>query len=243
MVGIRPRIGLTTYWQRAAWGVWDDVAAVVPGDYVRAVVAAGGTPLCLPPHGSDPSVLDVLDGLLVIGGSDVDPARYGASPHSTTRSQPERDDHDEALTREALERGVPLMAVCRGAQVLNVALGGSLHQHLPDIVPGAQDYQPAPGVYGRVEFTTAPGSLARDILGERAAAPCYHHQGIDRFGEGLVVTARDDIGTIEIMERPDSPGWVLAVQFHPEHNPEDLRLFEAFVTAAGARRAGLDHHH
>lgn len=214
--------------------MWDDIAAVVPSDYVRAVVAAGGTPICLPPHGSDPSVVDMLDGLVVIGGADVDPAGYGQERHPLTLAQPDRDDHDGALTRAAVAAGLPLFAICRGAQVLNVVRGGTLHQHLPDVTPGAEQYQPSPGEFGEVEFTTAPDSLAADVLGERASAPCYHHQGIDGLGDGLVVTARAADGTVEIVELPEAPGWVLGVQFHPEHDLTDLRLFEAFVTAARA---------
>lgn len=237
----RPHIGLTTYWQQGRWGVWDDVAAIAPSDYVRAVAAAGGVPILLPPHGGDASVVDVLDGLVVIGGADVDPSRYGAQPHERTVAQPDRDEHEDALIRAALDRGVPLFAICRGAQVLNVVLGGSLHQHLPEVIPGAERYQPAPGEFGEVEFTTEPGSLAERILGPRACAPCYHHQGVDRLGDGLVVTARADDGTVEILELPTAPGWVLGVQFHPEHDRDDLRLFEAFIAAARAPERAAHH--
>lgn len=231
----RPRIGLTTYWQRGKWGVWDEDAAIVPGAYVRAVEAAGGVPLLLPPVGTDESVLDVLDGLIVIGGVDVDPVEYGADPHPTTYSQPERDRHDLALTRGALDRGLPLFAICRGAQVLNVALGGTLIQHLPDSNPNAGRYQPAPGQFGEVEFTTAPGSLIGELLGGSAGAPCYHHQGLDSVGAGLRVTARAEDGTIEAVETDDD-GWVLGVQFHPEQNIADLRLFRGFTDAARSYR-------
>lgn len=227
----RPRIGLTTYWQRGKWGVWDEDAAIVPGAYVRAVEAAGGVPLLLPPVGTDESVLDVLDGLIVIGGVDVDPAEYGADPHPTTFSQPERDRHDIALIRGALERGLPLFAICRGAQVLNVALGGTLVQHLPDSNPNAGRYQPAPGQFGEVEFTTTGGSLIGALLGNAATAPCYHHQGLEIVGRGLHVTARAADGTIEAVETDDD-GWVLGVQFHPEQNIADLRLFRGFIDAA-----------
>ncbi|MGQ7786208.1 gamma-glutamyl-gamma-aminobutyrate hydrolase family protein [Nesterenkonia sp. PF2B19] len=228
----RPRIGLTTYWQQGRWGVWEDTAAIVPGNYVRRVVEAGGTPLLLPPVGTDVGVLDVLDGLIVIGGTDVDPAHYGRPPHPTTVAQPDRDEHDLTLTRAALERGLPLFAICRGLQVLNVALGGTLHQHLPDLVPEAgPQYQPAPGQYGEVEFQVEPGSLAAELLGGAASSPCYHHQSVDQLGGGLRVTGRAADGTVEIVEMPQAPGWVLGVQFHPEENPQDLRLFEGFIDA------------
>lgn len=227
----RPRIGLTTYWQRGQWGVWDEDAAIVPGAYVRAVEAAGGVPLLLPPVGTDESVLDILDGLIVIGGVDVDPAEYGADPHPTTFSQPERDRHDLMLTRGALERHMPLFAICRGAQILNVALGGTLIQHLPDSNPNAGRYQPSPGQFGEVDFSTAPGSLINELVGSSGTAPCYHHQGLDSVGNGLRVTARADDGTIEAVETDDD-GWALGVQFHPEQNIADLRLFRGFTEAA-----------
>lgn len=230
----RPRIGLTTYWQSAAWGVWDGTAAIVPGAYVRAVVDAGGSPLLLPPVGTDRSVIGLLDGLIVIGGVDVEPARYGAAPHPATVSQPERDDHDLALTRAALEAGTPLFAICRGAQVLNVALGGTLHQHLPEVREDAARYQPAPGVFGSVDFTTEPGSIARQLLGKQASSPCYHHQGLDRIADGLCVTALASDGTVEVVEAAvgGPAGWTLGVQFHPEENGQDRRLFGGFVEAA-----------
>ncbi|WP_261623938.1 gamma-glutamyl-gamma-aminobutyrate hydrolase family protein [Nesterenkonia marinintestina] len=229
----RPRIGLTTYWQHGEWGVWSDIAAIVPGNYVRAVVAAGGTPVLLPPVGTDVTVLEVLDGLIVIGGVDVDPSRYGQDPHPRTAPQPERDEHDTALIRCALERAMPLFAICRGAQVLNVALGGTLHQHVPDLIPDAGRYQPSPGVFGEVEFSVAPDTLTADLLGPRASAPCYHHQSLDRLGRGLRAASHAEDGTVETVELPEAPGWVLGTQFHPEENLEDLRLFRGFVAAAG----------
>lgn len=231
--GVRPKIGLTTYWQEASWGVWNSPAAIVPGKYVTGVVAAGGTPILLPPIGTDESVLDALDGLIVVGGVDVDPANYGAEPHARTAAQPERDDHDIRLTRAALDRGVPLFAICRGAQILNVALGGTLYQHVPDLLPESR-YQPSPGVFGTVEFTTEPGSLTAGLLGESATSPCYHHQSVDRLGQGLRATAWAPDGTIEAVECTRAPGWALGVQFHPEENPEDARLFNGFIEAATA---------
>ncbi|MHA7277832.1 gamma-glutamyl-gamma-aminobutyrate hydrolase family protein [Arthrobacter sp. Hz1] len=226
----RPRIGLTTYYQEAAWGVWTADAALLPGTYVEAVVAAGGTPVLLPPVGSDPSIVDLLDGLIIAGGTDVGPEHYGAEPHALTLAQPSRDSHDLALTRAALAVELPLFAICRGAQILNVALGGSLIQHVPDVLPASR-YQPAPGVFGSVEFTTATGSISAGLLGPRATAPCYHHQALDNVAAGLRVTATAADGTIEAVETT-SGGWVLGVQFHPEQDPGDLRLFEGFIEAA-----------
>jgi putative glutamine amidotransferase len=231
----RPRIGLTTYYQEAEWGVWKADAVLLPGTYVQAVVAAGGTPVLLPPVGTDPSIIDLLDGLIISGGTDVGPEHYGAEPHVQTRAQPSRDLHDLSLTRAALAAEVPLFSICRGAQVLNVALGGTLIQHIPDVNPDAQ-YQPAPGVFGEVEFATVPGSISEDLLGPRASAPCYHHQALDQVATGLRVTAWAADGTIEAVETTTG-GWVLGVQFHPEQNPDDLRLFEGFIDAARAYRS------
>ncbi|MET3923289.1 gamma-glutamyl-gamma-aminobutyrate hydrolase family protein [Arthrobacter sp. UYEF20] len=234
----RPRIALTSYYQDAAWGVWKAKAAIVPGTYVEAVVAAGGTPILLPPLGTDESVLDLVDGLIVVGGPDVDPARYGAAAHPKTAPQPLRDEHDTILTRAAMARGLPLFAICRGAQILNVALNGSLNQHIPDTNPTA-NFQPAPGVYGEAAFTTESGSLIHGLLGDAAKAPCYHHQGMDAVPPSLRVTASSADGTVQALEATDGAGWVLGVQFHPEQNPEDLRLFRGFVQAAGSYRANM----
>ncbi|MCV7472583.1 gamma-glutamyl-gamma-aminobutyrate hydrolase family protein [Micrococcus luteus] len=229
--GYRPRIALTTYYQEGSWGVWNSIAAIVPGAYVEGVVAAGGTPVLLPPVGTDPSVLELVDGLIVIGGVDVDPQFYGADRHERTFSQPFRDEHDIALTRAALEQGLPLFAICRGAQILNVALGGTLIQHLPDVNENAAQYQPGPGQYGRVEFTTEPGSRCAQLLGETAESPCYHHQALETVADGLVVTARAADGTIEAVETT-TESWTLGVQFHPEENRKDPRLFEGFIDVA-----------
>ncbi|MDQ3357804.1 MAG: gamma-glutamyl-gamma-aminobutyrate hydrolase family protein [Actinomycetota bacterium] len=231
MTAPHPRVGLTTYLQPAAWGVWHRPAALVPATYLQSVVAAGGTPLLLPPVGTDPSVLDVLDALIVIGGSDLDPAAYGQDPHPTTTAQPARDEHETALTVAALDRGTPLLAICRGAQVLNVAVGGTLHQHVPDLLPESR-HQPEPGVFGRVQVQTEPASRIAAALGERATMPCYHHQAIDRLGEDLVVTASSADGLVQAVE-PRGAAWVLGVQFHPEEDDRDIRLFEALLAATG----------
>lgn len=227
----RPRIGLTTYYTDARWGVWSGTAAIAPAAYVEAVAAAGGVPLLLPPVVDDTSVLDVLDGLLVLGGGDVDPTAYDASPHAETVPDARRDAHEMPLVRAALETRTPLLAVCRGIQVLNVALGGTLHQHLPDLI-GHSDYRPAPGVFGSVEIRTEPGSLIAQTLGEQTAVRCYHHQAIDRVASGLRVTARSEDGLVQAVEPHPAAGWALGVQYHPEESPEDPRLFAALVAAA-----------
>lgn len=227
----KPIVGITTYLQEARWGVWEDEATLLPIDYAREVAAAGAYPVLLPPIGTDVSVLDRLDGLLVAGGTDVNPALYGADQHATTLYQEDRDTHDTLLTRAALTRGLPLLAICRGMQVLNTALGGTLHQHIPELL-GHDRYRPEPGVYGQVNLTISPGTLLADILGEAASAPCYHHQAVDRVAPGLKPTATSPEGLVEALElADDSPytGWVLAVQWHPEHNPDDRRIIDAFV--------------
>ncbi|MGI8949940.1 MAG: gamma-glutamyl-gamma-aminobutyrate hydrolase family protein [Ornithinimicrobium sp.] len=236
----RPRVGLSTYYKEAAWGDWRRPAALVPATYVEAVVRAGGTPLLLPPVGSDSSVLQALDALVLIGGSDLDPARYGQDPHSATRPEPYRDDYELALVHAALARGMPLLAICRGAQVLNVALGGTLHQHVPDVLPGltcaagGTAYQPGPGRFGEVSVRTEPGSRIAAALGEQATVPCYHHQAVDEVAPGLVVTARSPDGLVQALEPQDRgpvAPWVLGVQSHPEEDPGDGRLFDALIRA------------
>ncbi|MFJ5955999.1 gamma-glutamyl-gamma-aminobutyrate hydrolase family protein [Paenarthrobacter sp. NPDC092416] len=231
----RPRIALTSYLQEASWGVWNTTAAILPGKYVEAVVASGATPILLPPLGTDESVLDLVDGLIVVGGPDVDPSLYGEQPHPATKPQPLRDRHDSALIRDALDRDLPLFAICRGAQLLNVVLGGTLIQHIPDVHPES-NCQPAPGVYGEAAITTTPGSLIHDLLGASATSPCYHHQAMDSVPDTLRVTARSDDGLVQALETTEG-GWVLGVQFHPEQNASDLRLFRGFVEAAASYRS------
>ena len=241
--GIRaPLVGLTTYRQRAKWNAWDTEATLLPAEYSETLDAAGGIPVLLPPPAWGSRVadgalisryLDAIDGLILTGGADVDPARYDASPDPTTSAQPHRDALDFALLAGAVERGMPVLGICRGMQVLNVALGGTLHQNIPDVL-GHSDYRPAPGVYGEAHVATAPGSLARACLGESTTAPCHHHQSVDRVGQGLIVTGRTADGTIEVLEPGEdwSGGWLFAVQWHPEHNHEDLRVMHSLVTAA-----------
>ncbi len=231
--GRRPRIGITTYRQPARWGAWEESAALLSGTYVDCVVAAGGTPLLLPPTGTDPSVVEDLDGLVIAGGSDVGAERYGADPHPLTQSQAHRDDHDFALATAAMDARLPLFPICRGLQVLNAVLGGTLIQHLPDVL-GVNRYQAEPGVFHRIRIETVGGSEVSQVLGPVAEVSVYHHQAVDLVGRGLTVTARAEDGTIEALEfdpREDR-GWMIAVQWHPERDLDDLRLFESFVAAA-----------
>jgi gamma-glutamyl-gamma-aminobutyrate hydrolase PuuD len=230
-VEVKPRIGITTYLEPATWGIWARESVILPRVYLDSVVAAGGVPLLLPPVGTDPSVLSVLDGLVIAGGCDVDPASYAAAPHpETVDTQPGRDEHESLLIRAALEQDLPLLAVCRGLQMLNVTLGGTLHQHLPDVV--AHDaHQPGCAVFATTEVKIEPGTLTASILGDRTIGRCYHHQALDVVAPGLQVTARAGDGTVEAAEVADHD-FALGVQWHPEENPDDLRLFTALIRSA-----------
>lgn len=234
-----PVLGMTTYLQQAQTGVWDVHASFLPAIYFQGVNLAGGVAVLLPPQpvdsGAAARVLDGLDGLILTGGKDVDPARYGQTPRPTT-DEPDRirDAWEFALLDEALRRSVPVLGICRGAQILNVALGGTLHQHLPDVI-GHTHHQKGNAVFGTSAVWTEPGTRLADLIGATSDAQCYHHQAIDRVGDGLIVSARDDDGVIEAVELdrdryPDQ--WVVAVQWHPEERLEDLRLFAAVVAAA-----------
>lgn len=232
----RPVLGLTTYLQRAQTGVWDVTASFLPAIYLEGVTRAGGIATLLPPQPVDDSVadrvLDGLDGLVITGGRDVDPATYGQPAHPTT-DQParDRDAWEFILLRRALARRLPVLGICRGAQVVNVAFGGTLHQHLPDVI-GHTRHQPGNAVFTTSSVRTVPGTRLATLIGESSDAQCYHHQAIDRLGEGLIVSALDVTdGVIEAVEIPGDD-FVLAVQWHPEERLDDLRLFAAVVQAA-----------
>ncbi|KHL19326.1 putative glutamine amidotransferase [Mumia flava] len=236
-----PVVGVSTYRQRAVTGVWDVEACLTPAPYVEGVTRAGGIAVLLPPQPADAAVaaavLDRLDGLVLVGGSDVDPALYGAGPHDATDPpQRQRDTWEALLVHEAIARGVPFLGICRGAQVLGVALGGTLHQHVPEVI-GHHGHRAGNAVFTPTVVTTVPGTRVADILGDGVTAPCYHHQAIDRVADGLVVGARDDDGLVEAVELPDHPFGV-AVQWHPEEDLDDLRLFAALVDASARRRTG-----
>jgi putative glutamine amidotransferase len=230
-----PVIGLTTYLDQAQTGVWDVPASFLPAVYFQGVTAAGGVAVLLPPQPVDPDianrVLDGLDGLLITGGKDVDPAAYGQQRHpSTDQPAPQRDAWEFALLRGALKRQLPVLGICRGAQVLNVALGGTLHQHLPDII-GHSGHRAGNAEFSTLPVRTVPGTRLADLLGASVDARCYHHQGIAELGDGLVVSGWDADGVIEALELPGH-GFVVAVQWHPEESLDDLRLFSAIVEAA-----------
>ncbi len=235
----RPLIGLTTYRERAKTLVWDTEFALLHNVYVDSVARAGGIAVLLPPqeHGAD-EVTARLDGLVLTGGSDVSPERYGQPAHPQTGTvRPWRDDWELRLLGHALDRDLPVLGVCRGAQLLNVALGGTLDQHVPDKV-GHQRHCPTPGVFGHVEVTLRPGSIVAGVLGPRATVACHHHQAIGSLAPGLEAAGWADDGVIEAVELPGQP-FALAVQWHPEQDGGDLRLFEALVAAAVAQKSGV----
>ena len=232
----RPLIGITTYAQNARWGVWDLPAALIPLDYVDAVERAGGRPVLVPP--SEEAVdetLEALDGIVFSGGADVDPARYGAEAHPETDTpQARRDAGEMALLHAALERDMPTLAICRGFQLLNVARGGDLVQHLPESL-GTDDHRQIPGEFAVHPVEIKPGSRLASIVGERADVTSHHHQAAGRVGEGLIETAWAADGTLEAFEDPDKR-FTVGIQWHPEAS-EDHALFEALVEQAREYRA------
>lgn len=232
----RPVIGITTYVTPARWSNWELEAALVPADYVRAVERAGGRALLVPPsHDGVEETLESLDGLIFSGGSDLDPELYGQEAHAETSDVVRnRDTAELALLEAALERDMPVLAICRGSQVLNVARGGDLVQHLPDVV-GDEKHKHTPGTFADHDVSVEDGSRLASVLGERAPVKSHHHQGFGKVGEGLRVVAHAEDGTIEAVEDP-TRRFVLGVLWHPEAG-EDARLFEELVREAEQYRS------
>jgi gamma-glutamyl-gamma-aminobutyrate hydrolase PuuD len=226
---------VTTYIEPASWGHWNLEAALVPYDYVRALERAGARALLVPPSEDGvEETLDALDGLLFSGGNDVDPEAYGAEAHPETNGlRPERDRGELALLQGALARDMPVLAVCRGFQVLNVARGGDLVQHLPEVV-GDEKHRQVKGVFSEHGVRVDDDSRLGSVLGDRAPVKSHHHQGVGRVGEGLREVAWADDGTIEGLEDP-ARRFAVGVLWHPEAG-EDLKLFEALVAEARAYR-------
>ena len=236
--GPGPVIGISAYSELARWGVWELQATLIPQNYVDRVAAAGGVPVLLPPVPGVAAAVARLDGLIISGGPDVEPTRYGeeAGPR-TTVVRPGRDEAELALFRAALDAGKPVLGICRGMQLMNVALGGTLIQHLPDVV-GHEGHSPTPGAMGEHAITVGESSCLAGIVGTGPAkVPTHHHQGIGKLGTGLVPTAWADDGTIEAFEiDTGNHPFAVAVQWHPEAGAEDS-LFRALVSAAGDARS------
>jgi gamma-glutamyl-gamma-aminobutyrate hydrolase PuuD len=230
-----PVIGITAYAQDASWGVWRLPAALVPLNYVQAVERAGGRPVLVPPSEDGVAeTVEALDGIVFSGGADVDPARYGADAHPETDTpQAQRDAAELALLTAALEQDVPVLAICRGFQLLNVARGGDLVQHLPEEV-GTDEHKEVPGTFSKHPVEVKDGTRLASLIGARSDVTSHHHQAVGRIGDGLVETAWARDGTLEGLEDP-SRRFAVGVQWHPEAG-EDQALFEGLVQEARAYR-------
>jgi putative glutamine amidotransferase len=231
----RPVVGITTYVESAQWGNWELEAALIPFAYVQAVERAGARPLLVPPSTDGiEETLEALDGLLFSGGADLDPDTYGADAHpETVGLRPERDRAELALLEAALARDMPVLAVCRGFQVLNVARGGDLVQHLPEVV-GDERHREVKGVFSEHPVQIEGGSKLGAVLGDHVPVKSHHHQGVGRVGAGLREVAWADDGTVEGLEDPDRR-FALGVLWHPEAG-DDTKLFDALVAEARAYR-------
>ncbi|GAA2499605.1 gamma-glutamyl-gamma-aminobutyrate hydrolase family protein [Terrabacter carboxydivorans] len=235
----RPVIGITAYVERASWGSWVDVpGALVPHRYVQHVEDAGAIAVVIPPRpdaddGTALEIVERLDAVVLAGGVDVAPELYADERHASVQaSRPDRDSTELAIARASAEADLPILGICRGMQVMAVAAGGMLEQHVPDRV-GHHEHSPAPATYGNHPVRTVAGTLLADILGEQVDVPSYHHQSVLRH-PGYVASAWADDGTLEAMEDPGA-SFRLAVQWHPEVGT-DPRLFHALVEAADRRR-------
>ena len=233
---MRPVIGITAYYSDdVKWGVWELPATIIPFSYVRAVEHAGGRPLVVP--ATDTGVdetLDALDGLILSGGPDLDPSLYGAETHPETDGvRPERDRAELALLEGALARDMPVLAVCRGMEVLNVSRGGDLVQHLPDVL-GDDRHKHTPGAFADHDVELARGTRLERLLGDRAPVKSHHHQGVGRLGRGLVEVGWAEDGTVEAIE-DRTHRFALGVLWHPEEG-EDFALFRALVEEARTYR-------
>lgn len=227
-----PRIGVTTYQEDASWRGWNRRASLVPRDFLDPIAAAGGLPILLPPDGDRAAARDLvawLDGLLLVGGPDVDPGRYGRERESGTGdAQGDRDSWEIALAEAALDADLAILGVCRGLQLLNVVCGGTLRQEI-----GRPGHQPEGSKFGSVEVTLDERLMPGALMGAATEVSCYHHQGIERLGAGLVATGWCADGGVESVQH-STRDFVVGVQWHPEVGG-DSRLFKAFVHAAGAR--------
>jgi putative glutamine amidotransferase len=233
----QPVIGLTSYLEPAKWGAWDLPAALIPWNYVNKLQSAGASVVILPPDANNHEAIARLDGLVMAGGADIEPARYGAEhQEGTDKPRTERDASELGLYRAAREANLPVFGICRGLQIMAVAHGGSLHQHLPDVV-GNTLHRDAPGTFNDHGATFTPGSLIADLVGAtEITVNSSHHQAVDSPGD-LTVTGYAEDGTIEVCEDPSSE-FVLGVQWHPEFSHDEQvseNLFRAFVKACANR--------
>jgi putative glutamine amidotransferase len=231
MTVVHPLIGLSTYREQAKWGVWNQAADLLPTQYADAVSRAGGVPVLLPPQGpaAATEVVSRLDGLVIAGGADVDPGRYGAEPHPRTAAwRTDRDAWELALLEAADHRGLPVLGVCRGMQVMAVHRGGTLDQHVPDSV-GHEGHSPGGDRFGNIAVETCPDTRLRMLIGPEAVVGCHHHQAV-RDHPGFVPAAVAEDGTLEAIEAPGDR-FLVAVQWHPETRA-DAGLFAGLVAAA-----------
>ncbi len=233
----QPVIGLTSYLEPAKWGAWDQPAALIPWNYVNKLQAAGATVVILPPDADNHEAISRLDGLVMAGGADIEPARYGeVHQEGTDKPRVERDASELGLYRAARDANLPVFGICRGLQIMAVAHGGSLHQHLPDVV-GNTLHRDAPGTFNDHGATFTPGSLIAELVGATdVTVNSSHHQAVDSPGD-LTVTGYAEDGTIEVCEDP-SAEFVLGVQWHPEFSNDEQvseNLFRAFVKACANR--------
>jgi len=225
----RPVIGLTTYREQAAWSVWNMAADLLPSVYTRSVEAAGGVVVLLPPQADGMAqVVSRLNGLIITGGADVDPERYGQMPHPTTKVRRDRDASEFGLLDAADRIGLPTLGICRGMQVMAVRAGGTLEQYLPDVV-GHDEHAPGGNSFGWTSIATLEGSRVRTFVGDRVQVSCHHYQSVLTH-PGFEATARAADGTIEAIEDPERQFW-LGVQWHPESG-DDYGLFLGLIEAA-----------
>jgi putative glutamine amidotransferase len=233
-----PVIGLTTYREHATWGVWQQRADLLPAQYAESVAATGGLPVLLPPvdvPGAADAVVARLDGLVISGGADVDPARYAAEPHPRTAGwREDRDVWELALLDAAEAIGLPVLGICRGMQLMAVHAGGTLDQHTPDLV-GHEEHSPGGDVFGTIEVATVAGSRVATLIGDRLTVSCHHHQSV-RDHPGYVAAAHAADGTVEALEAADGDRFRVAVQWHPE-TAADAGLLAGLIRAAAARAA------
>jgi putative glutamine amidotransferase len=231
-----PTIGITTYHMHANWRGWSEEGALLPWTYVTSIRNNGGRPVLLPPGGDvseAEATVAVLDGLVIAGGGDINPAIYGAlKHHKTDNNAPDRDSWELALAEAAVRQGVPLLGICRGHQMLNVACGGTLHQHVPDLV-GHSHHNGQENGFGTHKVRVTSGTILSSILpgGEYFEVPTHHHQAVDIVGSGLAAVAWADDGIVEGIESTTPDEFLVGVQWHPEQG-DDPRLFTALIAAA-----------